>query len=158
MGESCKVGEAPQGVAQDRAACVIPRRKPLKRTRLRRKPKTERQELTEEGLREWKAVVLEQAGGRCVRCGKDSYLQAHHIRSVRHLSTKFDPENGLAVCRGCHFWIHNHLDADDRQEFYARYGRDYAALKARSEVSGKGLDLKLIVLLLKSLRKGETDG
>ena len=38
----------------------------------------------------------------CRICGSDRALQGHHIRSVSHLSTRFDLQNGLCVCSRCH--------------------------------------------------------
>ena len=38
----------------------------------------------------------------CRICGSDRALQAHHIRSVSHLSTRYDLQNGLCVCSRDH--------------------------------------------------------
>ena len=121
--------------------------------RRRKRPRPLRKGRAAEARREcdklWTQLILARAGGRCARCGKGTYVQAHHIRSCRHWNTRFDLENGLALCRGCHFWAHNHLDADDQVEFYGGFGRDYKALKARSLMSGKGTDYALLSLVLK---------
>lgn len=38
----------------------------------------------------------------CRICGSDYRLQAHHIRSRSHSSTRYDLENGMALCSRCH--------------------------------------------------------
>ena len=60
-----------------------------------------------------KAVRLQ---GYCSYCGKRSpevVLHAHHIFSRRHFSTRWDVENGVCLCTGCHLYIAH----KDIQEF-----------------------------------------
>jgi hypothetical protein len=50
-----------------------------------------------------------RARGMCERCGRKAnevQLQCAHIysRSYKHL--RWDPENLLCLCSGCHFWWH----------------------------------------------------
>lgn len=40
--------------------------------------------------------------GRCEYCGKTTNLQAHHIYSRRNEATRFDVNNGVCLCAGCH--------------------------------------------------------
>jgi 5-methylcytosine-specific restriction endonuclease McrA len=49
---------------------------------------------------------------KCVRCGRGD-IQWAHIRSRRHLSTRWDAWNCLTLCGGCHefFWHQNPLEA-----------------------------------------------
>lgn len=45
--------------------------------------------------------------GRCERCGKTEHLQCAHIFSRRHLSLRYDFENAICLCAGCHlYWWH----------------------------------------------------
>lgn len=49
-------------------------------------------------------IIKDRAGWRCELClATDDGLEAHHIISCRHLWTRWDRRNGVAVCRGgCH--------------------------------------------------------
>ena len=49
--------------------------------------------------------VRERAEWRCERCGSQPEkqgLHCAHIMSRGHWSTRFDPQNALALCYGCH--------------------------------------------------------
>ena len=50
--------------------------------------------------------VLERDGWRCVRCGKASRLEAHHIVPVEAGGDAADPDNGECLCIGCHLAHH----------------------------------------------------
>lgn len=50
----------------------------------------------------WQRVVKLRAKERCEVCGKTEYLNAHHIFSKSHRSTRYDPDNGMALCSGHH--------------------------------------------------------
>lgn len=88
-----------------------PRRAPL-RTRggLKRKRMAYgRRRRTRTEVRLFRATVLERAGGRCElvlrdRCQRRA-TQVHHILP-RSRGGQDDHANGLAVCDGCHDWIH----------------------------------------------------
>ena len=53
-------------------------------------------------------LVRERAGGCCETCrkyfpeGERRGLHCSHIFSRRHLATRWDPENAIAECFGCH--------------------------------------------------------
>lgn len=45
--------------------------------------------------------------GFCERCGKESNLQCAHIYSRRNKRLRWDFENALCLCAGCHlYWWH----------------------------------------------------
>jgi hypothetical protein len=44
--------------------------------------------------------------GRCERCGKTSTLQTAHIYSRNYKHLRWEPENLICLCSGCHFWWH----------------------------------------------------
>ena len=125
------------------------RSKPIARKRrVKRKRTGPAAELRERADKIWSARVLERDGYRCRRCGAIRYVQAHHVRSRQHWSTRWVLENGLALCRGCHFGAHNHVEADDRVWFYAQFGLDYGHLKTRSLQSAKGIDVALHIVAM----------
>ena len=60
-------------------------------------------------LNKWREKVLTRDGNRCQICGSEDYVQAHHIIPVRNSQEyKFDVNNGIALCKGCHRLVHIH--------------------------------------------------
>ncbi len=57
----------------------------------------------------WKIKVIELAGGRCSfpGCNKEA-VDAHHVRKCRYLNTRWDIDNGRALCREDHRWVEEH--------------------------------------------------
>lgn len=51
---------------------------------------------------DWALKVKERDGFKCVYCGKDKYLNSHHIFSRKHQGLRWDLENGITLCSGCH--------------------------------------------------------
>lgn len=54
----------------------------------------------------WSKAVRESVG-RCELCGKqppEVVLHAHHIFSRRNFSTRWDVNNGICLCTGCHLY------------------------------------------------------
>lgn len=107
-----------------------------------------------------RALVMERDKHACKRCGQPSRgghkgLQWAHIYSRRYLSVRWDPRNSVALCPGCHLWIHaNPLDgaewvrswmtAEDREALRDRLKRpvklDYEGevLRLRTELAEYG--------------------
>jgi len=44
--------------------------------------------------------------GKCERCEKTSTLQPAHIYSRKFQHLRWDFENIICLCAGCHFWMH----------------------------------------------------
>lgn len=42
--------------------------------------------------------------GKCVRCGKTSNLQCSHFWSRQISATRYEPDNCVALCAGCHLY------------------------------------------------------
>ena len=53
----------------------------------------------------WSKLV--RANGECVMCGKPGPLNAHHIQGRTSLAVRYNLENGLCLCVGCHFIAHH---------------------------------------------------
>jgi predicted restriction endonuclease len=48
-----------------------------------------------------------RAIGRCEKCGKTTTLQCSHVYNRSHKWLRWDLENGICLCAGCHFfWWH----------------------------------------------------
>lgn len=52
--------------------------------------------------KKWADDIKERDGFKCVKCKKDTYLNAHHIFSRSNYSTRWDLDNGITLCSGCH--------------------------------------------------------
>lgn len=50
----------------------------------------------------WSKLVKLRAGNRCEVCGRMQYLNSHHIFSRSKYVTRWDVENGVCLCPGCH--------------------------------------------------------
>jgi hypothetical protein len=79
-------------------SCPKPIKEPKKK---KRKKKPEHKRLEEQCLVLW-ALCVKARDRVCRHCNTGSGLQAHHIRSVSHHFTMFDPSNGLTICNRLH--------------------------------------------------------
>jgi 5-methylcytosine-specific restriction endonuclease McrA len=53
--------------------------------------------------------VFERDGGKCVRCGTDRGIQWAHVFSRGDKRIRWNSDNALTLCGGCHmFWWHKH--------------------------------------------------
>lgn len=52
---------------------------------------------------------------QCIRCGSSYRLQASHIFSRSQKSVRWDLDNGMSLCSGCHlfFWHKNPIEATE---------------------------------------------
>lgn len=81
---------------------------------LNKKPKKKRKKklnkgqiirkLKQENFNLWSQCVRVRDGKKCVICGSDKTLQAHHcfVRAALSLRTRFILDNGICVCYKCH--------------------------------------------------------
>ena len=53
---------------------------------------------------EWKSKVFERDNWTCQTCSKRGcYLEPHHIKGwAKYPQSRYDVENGVALCLGCH--------------------------------------------------------
>jgi hypothetical protein len=90
-----------------------------------------------------KVGEIVRSKGYCVKCGKEQNLQACHIFSRKNLSTRWDLENVICMCAGCHFWSHTNpvLFGEFVKEYLGELR--YEALKARATAIKKWRDEEL---------------
>lgn len=90
--------------------------------------------------------------GSCRYCGKSSTVYCHHIFSRRHLGTRWDPENGVALCIYCHRYI-AHGDPEKFRDWVLSWmpEQKFTALKikAYSPAKFRESDLSLMLHLMK---------
>ena len=66
-----------------------------------------------EKLRKW-ALEVKKRDGRCLRCGRTKYLEAHHILAKsKHPKQAYKVSNGATLCKYCH-----RLDHDSYHKIY----------------------------------------
>jgi predicted restriction endonuclease len=63
--------------------------------------------------KQWKMAVLMLDNWTCQfpGCLANTHLDAAHIIPRSHLSTRYDPANGVTLCRGHHEYFHAHPPA-----------------------------------------------
>ena len=74
----------------------------LKRTPIKRKPKSPLKKLQDRLLDLWSEIVKERAGYRCEICKSVKCLNSHHIITKKNLTLKWDLKNGCCLCANCH--------------------------------------------------------
>jgi len=122
-------------------------RKPQKQSKAKRMSK-----LKKEADRVWSLKVRERDGMACQvsRCGKSPSF-AHHIFSRRHLSTRWELDNGFTICWGHH--KKGHVDHEWlRDEIIGKIGQEtFDRLKFKSKLLVTDLMEENLVQLIKRL-------
>ena len=78
--------------------------------------KSKKKEVEKKCLELW-AKIVKKRFPTCVKCGKSSYLNAHHIFSRRYKSLFLNPDNGISFCRGCHLYF-AHCFYEEARDIY----------------------------------------
>jgi hypothetical protein len=115
----------------------------------------------------WKEVVRLRANNTCQRFGCPNchnekgikYLTPHHIIPRTKFSTKYNPRNGVLLCRGSHMsWAHSDDPIVQKwvHKFYAKFA-DMQYLKRQRTKSGK-LNFYKIKEQLENERKRKDNG
>jgi hypothetical protein len=87
--------------------------------------------------------IRERDGWTCQRCGREyppptSALHNSHFFSRGKWSTRFDPENCMALCYGCHRFMDKHIESEYKPFKIERIGEDaFSALSIRAYTPGK---------------------
>ena len=98
------------------------RRNPLKRkTKLKKAKTTSKAKLAKRCDKLWSEIIRKR-DKVCQKCGESKMLQASHIMPRTYRATRWDLENGKALCWKCHFtfWHKNPLEASEW--FNAKFG------------------------------------
>src|SRR5687768_13222072 len=65
--------------------------------------------------------------GSCLRCCRSTDLQCSHIVSRGYLATRWDEDNAIVACKGCHHW--QHMNPLENEAWLQTFGVDLLALK-----------------------------
>jgi len=89
----------------------------------------------------------------CERCGgaTSRKLQVHHFIRRRNYSVRYDDENCVVLCGGCHMYFHSH-PIEEIEWTQNRLGDRYDLLRARS-IQTRTIDRELIKLDLRERLK-----
>jgi len=86
---------------------------------------------------EFSLYIRNKAGGRCERCKKPSRLECSHFYGRGGHSTRWDEENCIGICCGCHSFLGANPE-DHREFFLKRLGQEkYDALVRRAHTPTK---------------------
>ena len=105
----------------------------------------------------WSEVVKLQAHNKCELCGADSTLNSHHIFSRGRKNTRWNLNNGVALCVIHHMWKGAHSTNFEDQERFHKWLNEYRGkdnleqLRTDSHVAVKNTlqDLQCIEVALK---------
>ncbi len=93
--------------------------------------------------------MVRERDKRCQRCFKDYGLQCAHVFSRSKKSVRWDFENAVTLCGGCHlFWAHKY-PLDFYEWIEGRMGKEaFNKLRLRSNlaVSLSVIDLKFTLM------------
>lgn len=105
--------------------------------------------------------IRERDDWTCQRCKTEyekpsSGLHNSHFHSRRNKSTRFDPENCVALCMRCHMHMGEN-PAEHCEFFLRRLGKErYESLSVRAHIPQK-IDESAVVLVYKALLKEMKD-
>jgi len=55
----------------------------------------------------WSKAVKKRDNNRCALCGSSYMLEAHHVQIRKHKTTRWNIDNGIALCYKCHGKCHS---------------------------------------------------
>ncbi len=122
--------------------------------------KTERQSLKDELDKLWSKCVRYRDKNKCQLCGREGN-NPHHIFTRSRLNTRFDLDNGITLCCGCHT-LNPNLSAHKAPRNWwiwleSKKGKQWVnELEFRSQMDGHGLDLNLVKIYLEQELKKYT--
>lgn len=65
----------------------------------------------------WSRLIRTRDAFRCVHCKASDGIQAHHIfRKVIYPAGRFQPGNGITLCRDCHSYLHATYNGKPKQD------------------------------------------
>jgi len=107
------------------------RKKPIPK-RAKCKMDDGRKDLEDKCMNLWRRIVSHNKC-KCEWCRKPALVyQCHHvITKSSSAALKYDSENGIYLCKGCHFRVHNHNSMDFSLWFDKKFPGRYERLLLR---------------------------
>ena len=129
------------------------------KTRRKKTDKQKMEAVLDELYREYIRERAMGLVGGCQRClqPKRTYmeLQTHHFQSCRKKTVRWDPQNGVGLCGGCHRHVQSNKEDNLALEIDILGQEEYERLYVQAEMTTKTapIDHKLIELQLRELLK-----
>lgn len=100
----------------------------------------------------WQQAGLKKWGNKCF-CGKSAYCCHHYFIKSLYGHLRYDIDNAVPICNGCHFAIHTKQDVNVIMQIRHKRGEDwYKKLQEKSKhnpMSYKGINwYKNIIIAL----------
>lgn len=95
---------------------------------------SKKKKLRNEADKLWYKACFKKWGRKCIACDNDA-TQVHHFfpRSLYGI-LRYDLDNGIPICKKCHFFHHHRGDPVIHQRIIARRGQEwYDNLKKKSK-------------------------
>ena len=87
--------------------------------------------------KEWRRLVLDKCGSKCVRCGSFQDPHCHHIQGwAKYPSLRFKVDNGEVLCKECHHKEHPFMAELERKSIVKK-------IKQQSNLKTRQLKKKL---------------
>ena len=106
-------------------------------------------------------IAINNRDNECKKCKKQQALNAHHLFSRARMNTRWDLDNGILLCAGCHVFS-SLFSAHKTPRAFFRWIEEYKGkkwlddLENRSQLTAKNLDYNLIRLYLEQeIKKNE---
>ena len=74
----------------------------------------------------WSELIMTQAGNKCEVCGEQGHDPHHFIARSRSSRLRWNPKNGIYLCRICHTKLHWHHDPQIVDKIIRKRGQDWA--------------------------------
>ena len=97
--------------------------------------------------------IKKRAGWKCERCGNmpdKRGLHCHHYERRRKKSVRFDPDNGISLCLGCHQFLGENHDEEKAFMIHKLGQEGLDMLQARARTPARYIDKNAITLYLKA--------
>ena len=109
--------------------------------------------------KKWSDYIRAKAGWRCERCGNTPArrgLHCHHFHRRRKMSTRYDEDNCLSLCLGCHQFFGENRDIEIAFMAKKLGQKAFDDLQIRSQLHWK-VDEQAVKLYLKEKLKDLED-
>lgn len=112
-----------------------------------KKNRTKRTTLKNKADRLFSQYIRQRDGG-CVACLSVENLQCAHIFTRSYLNTRFDEDNAVCLCAGCHkFYTHRPIEWSDF--IIARIGEEkYQDVRMRAVSTDTRIDYEAVIEVL----------
>jgi 5-methylcytosine-specific restriction endonuclease McrA len=99
--------------------------KPMKRTKLAKRAKSHTAGWWQSKADDLMQDINRATGGSCESCGGKNEVLHHFITKALSSYLRYKWENGIKLCKSCHFRLHFQEDAEINAKIIAKRGQDW---------------------------------